>query len=74
MSLAIRARFEPLRTLGFAAIGAAYMGVGTSLGNPISRPFRLVFTASGASFGYRAVCWANSSNPVTLYEFVVCSL
>jgi hypothetical protein len=35
MSLSIRARFEPLRTLGFAAIGPAYMGVGTAIDHPI---------------------------------------
>ena len=34
MSLSIRFRIEPVRTIGFAAIGAAYMGVGTSLTNP----------------------------------------
>lgn len=29
MSLAIRAVAEPMKSLGFASIGAAYMGVGT---------------------------------------------
>jgi len=35
MSLAIRLMPEPVRTLGFAAIGAAYMGVGTAMTQPI---------------------------------------
>lgn len=35
MSLAIRLMPEPVRTLGFAAIGAAYMGVGTAMTRPI---------------------------------------
>jgi len=54
MSLALRARFEPLRTLGFASIGPVYMGVGTSLNNPIRQFFiqnqtdvRLVFSFDG---------------------------
>jgi hypothetical protein len=34
MSLALKAMFEPVRTLGFAAIGAGYVGVGTSLNYP----------------------------------------
>ena len=34
MSLALKAMFEPVRPLGFAAIGAAYVGVGTSLNFP----------------------------------------
>lgn len=35
MSLAIRAKFEPARSLGFALIGAAYMGVGTAFSHPV---------------------------------------
>jgi len=35
MNSSIRMKFEPVRTRGFATIGAAYMGVGTSLNNPI---------------------------------------
>jgi|WetSurMetagenome_2_1015567.scaffolds.fasta_scaffold975176_2 hypothetical protein len=34
MSLAIRALFEPVRTLGYAAVVAAYVGVGTVLNYP----------------------------------------
>jgi len=33
-SQAIRLVPEPVRTLGFAAIGGAYMGVGTQIDNP----------------------------------------
>lgn len=32
--LAIRMRAEPVRSLAAASIGAAYMGVGTSINNP----------------------------------------
>jgi len=35
MSLAIRLMPEVVRTLGFAAIGVAYMGVGTSMTHPV---------------------------------------
>lgn len=34
MSLAIKALFEPLRSLAFGSIGAAYVGVGTVLEHP----------------------------------------
>jgi hypothetical protein len=37
MSLAIRMKFEPMRTLGFAAIGPAFMGIGTGLAHPITQ-------------------------------------
>lgn len=35
MNSSIRMKFEPVRTRGFATIGAAYMGVGTAISNPI---------------------------------------
>lgn len=35
MSLAIRLLPEPVRTLGFASIDGTYMGVGTTLTNPV---------------------------------------
>lgn len=38
-NLPIRMVFEPQRTLGFAAIGAAYMGVGTAVDHPIRQFF-----------------------------------
>lgn len=34
MSLAIRLMLEPVRSLAFGSIGAAYMGVGTSIEKP----------------------------------------
>jgi len=34
MAIEIRAKFEELRSLGFASIGAAYMGIGTALEHP----------------------------------------
>jgi hypothetical protein len=34
MNLAVRARFEPLKTLGFATISPAYMGIGSGLLHP----------------------------------------
>ena len=55
MSLAIRARFEPLRTLGFAAIGAAYMGVGTALGNPIRQFFVQNMTDATLVFSFDGI-------------------
>lgn len=38
-ALAIRLQFEPVRSLGFASIGAGYMGVGTALSNPARQVF-----------------------------------
>ena len=35
MSLAIRLRAETVRTLGFASIGVAYMGIGAAMAHPI---------------------------------------
>lgn len=34
-NLAIRMRFEELRSLAFGSIGAGYMGVGTAVSNPV---------------------------------------
>ena len=34
VNLAIRLQFEPVRSLGYASIGAGYMGVGTAIANP----------------------------------------
>jgi len=39
MTLAIRMMAETVRTLGFASIGAAYMGVGTA----VDAPARIIF-------------------------------
>ena len=38
-SLSVRMKFEPIRALGFAAIGAGYMGVGTSIDHPARQIF-----------------------------------
>jgi hypothetical protein len=45
--LATRMLFEPQKTLGFADIGAAYMGVGTALEHPI-RQFLIVNNTNAA--------------------------
>ena len=45
MSLEVRMGFEPIRSLGFASIGAAYMGVGTSLANPA----RMIFVTNSTN-------------------------
>ena len=34
MAIEIKVKFETLRSLGFASIGAAYMGVGTEIAHP----------------------------------------
>jgi len=38
-SLSVRMKFEPVRTLGFAAVGAGYMGVGTAIDHPARQIF-----------------------------------
>ena len=38
MSKAIRLQIEPVRTIGFAAIGAVY----SSLGTPMTKPIRMI--------------------------------
>ena len=38
-SLSVRMKFEPIRSIGFAAIGAGYMGVGTSIDHPARQIF-----------------------------------
>lgn len=55
MNLAIRARFEPLRTLGFASIGPAYLGVGTALQHPASQFFILNMTNQTLVFSFDGV-------------------
>lgn len=39
MSQAIRAYFEPLRSIAFGSIGASY----TAIGNPFANPIRILF-------------------------------
>jgi len=55
MSLAIKALFEPVRTLGFAAIGAGYVGVGTSLNFPARQIFIQNFTDAPLMFSFDGV-------------------
>lgn len=39
MALSIRMKFEPLRSLSFASVSGAYMGVGPALSHPASQIF-----------------------------------
>lgn len=55
MSLAIKALFEPVRTLGFAAIGAGYVGVGTSLNFPARQIFIQNFTDVPLMFSFDGI-------------------
>jgi hypothetical protein len=79
MSLSIRMRFEDLKSLGFAAIGAGYMGIGAALQNPAREIFiqnltdvTLVFSDNGVDdkfklppmSGYVIDIAANKSNQV----------
>jgi len=55
MSLAIRMRFEAVRSLGFASIGAAYMGVGTAISNPARQIFVQNLTDATLMFSFNGV-------------------
>ena len=56
MSLAIKALWEPVRTLGFAAIGPAYeFGVGTALNFPSRQVFIQNFTDAPLMFSFDGV-------------------
>lgn len=55
MSLAIKAVFEPVRTLGFAAIGPAYVGIGTALNFPARQIFIQNFTDVPLMFSFDGV-------------------
>ena len=52
MSLAVKALFEPVRTLAFGAIGAGYVGVGTSLPHPARIIFVQNFTDTTLMFSF----------------------
>lgn len=54
-SLAIRAQFEPVRTLGFASIGAGYMGVGTAITDPARQFFIQNLTNATLMFSFDGV-------------------
>jgi len=55
MAIEIRVKFEPVRSLAFGSIGAAYMGVGT----PTDHPARMVliqnFTDADLMFSFDGI-------------------
>lgn len=55
MSLSIRMRFEPVRTLAAASIGAAYMGVGTAISHPARQIFIQNLTDETVMFSFNGV-------------------
>ncbi len=55
MSLAIKALFDPVRSLGFAAIGAGYIGVGTALNFPARQIFIQNYTNATLMFSFDGV-------------------
>jgi len=55
MSLSIRLRFEAVRTLAFSSVGSSYMGVGTSLTNPIRQFFIQNLTDKTLMFSFNGV-------------------
>ena len=55
MSLAIKALFEPVRTLGFAAVGPAYVGVGTALNFPARQIFVQNYTDAQLMFSFDGI-------------------
>ena len=71
MSLAIKALFEPLRSLGFASVGAAYVGVGTSLTHPARIIFIQNFTDAPLMFSFDGV---NDHFPIAAESFVLIDL
>lgn len=54
-SLAIRMRAEPVRSVGFASIGAAYMGVGTAIDHPARQIFIQNLTDVSLMFSFDGV-------------------
>lgn len=55
MSLAIRLAFEPLRSLAFGSIGAAYTGIGTSVNHPLRQFFIQNLTDTTLVFSFNGV-------------------
>lgn len=55
MSLAIRLLPDPIRTIGFAAIGALYAGVGTALGRPARIIYILNVTDEDLMFSFDGI-------------------
>lgn len=54
-SLSVRMRFEPCRTLGFAAVGAGYMGVGTAIDHPARQVFIQNLTDTTLMFSFDGI-------------------
>jgi hypothetical protein len=54
-NLSQRTKFEPCRTLGFAAIGAGYVGVGTSIDHPARQIFIQNLTDTTLMFSFDGV-------------------
>lgn len=54
-NLPVRMLFEPQRTLGFAAIGAAYMGVGTAVDHPVRQFLIWNLTDATLQFSFNGV-------------------
>lgn len=55
MSLGIRFRIEPVRTIAAASIDASYMGVGTSLTHPARQIFIQNLTDATLMFSFNGV-------------------
>ena len=55
MAIEIRVKFETLRSLGFASIGAAYMGVGTALDHPARMVLIQNFTDKDLMFSFDGI-------------------
>lgn len=53
--LSVKALFEPVRSLAFGSIGAAYMGVGLPLNNPIRNFFIQNLTDVPVMFSFNGV-------------------
>ena len=71
MSLALKALFEPVRTLGFAAIGAGYTGIGTSLNFPARIIFVQNYTDATLMFSFDRV---NDHFPLAENSFLLLDL
>lgn len=71
MSLALKALFEPVRSLGFAAMGGAYVGVGTALDHPVRIIFVQNFTDTALMFSFDGV---NDHFPLANSSFLLLDL
>ncbi len=68
MSLAIKVLFEPVRTLGFAAIGPIYVGVGTALNYPARQIFIQNYTDTQLMFSFDGI---NDHFPLAAKSFLL---